>query len=95
MCSPASSHLITLGLVQHVSLLPLAVGGALIGLADVELHLSALLVLHGLPFVQGHLLGLLFHLLHLVLPAAAGGGGGGVSLALNRVCKEALGCTRK
>lgn len=62
------THIFTLGLVQHVALLPLAVG-SFIGLADVELHLGALLVLHGLPLVQGHLFGaFIFHFFHLVLP---------------------------
>lgn len=61
-----STHV--LGLVQHVSFLPLAVG-SLVGLADVELHLGFLLVLLGLPFIQSHLLG--FHFLrftNLILP---------------------------
>lgn len=62
------ADIFALGLVQHIALVPLAVG-ALVGLADVKLHLGALLVLHGLPFVQGHLLGaLLLWFLHLVLP---------------------------
>lgn len=62
------THIFTLGLVQHVSFLPLAVC-SFIGLADVELHLGALLVLHGLPLVQGHLFrAFIFHFFHLVLP---------------------------
>lgn len=66
------THVFALGLVQHVSFLPLAVG-SLVGLADVELHLGALLVLHGLPLVQGHLFGaFIFHLFDLVLSAMPG-----------------------
>lgn len=62
------TYVFTLGLVQHITLLPLAVG-SLVGLADVELHLGAFLVLHGLPLIQGHLLGSLFlNLFNLVLP---------------------------
>lgn len=62
------ADIFALGLVQHIALVPLAVG-ALVGLADVKLHLGALLVLHGLPFVQGHLLGaLLLRFLDFVLP---------------------------
>lgn len=62
------THIFTLGLVQHIALLPLAVG-SFVGLADVELHLGALLVLHGLPLVQGHLFGaFIFHFFHLVFP---------------------------
>lgn len=62
------THIFTLGLVQHVSFLPLAVG-SFVGLPDVELHLGALFVLHGLPLVQGHLFGaFIFNLFNLVLP---------------------------
>lgn len=70
--SAQHTHVFALGLVQHVSFLPLAVG-SLVGLADVELHLGALLVLHGLPLVQGHLFGaFIFHLFDLVLSAMPG-----------------------
>lgn len=65
---PYITYILTLGLVQYISFLPLAVG-SLVGLADVELHLGALLVLHGLPLVQGHLFGaFVFYFLNLVLP---------------------------
>lgn len=63
------SYILALGLVQDVSLLPLAVV-ALVGLADVELYLGALLVLHGLPLVQGHFLGsLVLCLLGFIFPS--------------------------
>lgn len=62
------THSLSFGLVQHESFLPLAVG-SLVGLANVEFLLGAVLALHGLPLVQGHLLGsFLFDLTGLVFP---------------------------
>lgn len=64
----ASTHILSFRLVQNVSFLPLAVS-ALIGLADVKVNLGSLLVLHGLPLIQSHLLGpFLFDLAGLVFP---------------------------
>lgn len=56
-----------LGLVQHKSLAPVL---SLVDFADVELHLGTVLVLHGLPLVQSHLLGtFVLYFLSLILPS--------------------------
>lgn len=60
------AHL-SLGLVQHKSFAPVL---SLVDFADVELHLGTVLVLHGLPLVQSHLLGtFVLHFLSLILPS--------------------------
>lgn len=60
------THL-SLGLVQHKSLAPVL---SFFDLADVELHLGTVFVLHGLPLVQSHLLGtFVLYFLSLILPS--------------------------